>query len=103
MSIAKPVGAMRSYLAKLLSGKAYFSLRETIKNVPLSSILLETDSPFLAPHPFRGKTNEPSNVKYIFEYLSEFFNVSLIELIKITNDNFYKLFSNAIRYNEISI
>ena len=78
-------------------------LRNIIKSVPLSSILIETDSPFLAPMPFRGKTNEPSFVYYVGKYLADFYNISLEKFEKITNDNFYKLFSKAIRYNEISI
>ena len=76
-------------------------LRQVIKDVPLNLILLETDSPFLAPVPMRGQKNEPSFVKYIAEYLSVFFNISINEIIKNTDDNFYNLFSKAIRYNEI--
>ena len=52
-------------------------LRNIIKSVPLSSILIETDSPFLAPIPFRGKTNEPSFVYYIGKYLADFYNISV--------------------------
>ena len=48
----------------------------------------------------RGKLNEPANVKYIAKYLSEFFNISFDEMIKITDNNFYNLFSKAIRYNQ---
>ena len=73
-----------------------------INNFPLQQILIETDTPFLAPVPFRGKINEPSYVKYISEYLSNFYNISQTEFNEITDNNFYKLFSKAIRYNEIS-
>ena len=73
-----------------------------ISSFPLQQILIETDSPFLAPAPFRGKTNEPSYVKYISEYLSNFYSISQIKFNEITDSNFYKLFSKAIRYNEIS-
>ena len=79
------------------------NLRKIIKSVPLSSILIETDSPFLAPIPFRGKTNEPSFVYHIGKYLANFYNISIEKFELITNDNFYKLFSKAIRYNKISI
>ena len=74
-----------------------------IKNFPLKQILIETDSPFLAPIPFRGKINEPSYVNYISKYLSNFFNISQKEFNKITDNNFYNLFSKAIRYSEISL
>ena len=50
-----------------------------------------------------GKINEPSFVKHVAEYLSIFFKVPFEEFISITDNNFYKLFSKAIRYNEISI
>jgi len=89
-------------LSGIITFKNAQELRENIKDVPLTSILLETDSPFLAPMPNRGKQNEPSNIKYIGEYLSNFFNLSIDEITKQTDYNFYKLFSKAIRYNEIS-
>ena len=73
-----------------------------INNFPLHQILIETDSPFLAPAPFRGKINEPSYVKYISEYLSDFYNISQKKFSEITDNNFYNLFSKAIRYSEIS-
>ena len=77
-------------------------LREVIKDIPLKLLLIETDSPFLAPVPMRGKTNEPSFVSHIAMYLSKFFNISLLEFEKITDSNFYNLFSKAIPYKEIS-
>jgi len=77
-------------------------LRENIIDIPLDLLLIETDSPFLSPVPLRGKINEPANVKYVAEYLSNFFNIPLNDFITITDNNFYNLFSKAIRYNEIS-
>ena len=89
-----------------LSGIATFNsandLRDIIRDIPLKLLLIETDAPFLSPVPMRGKTNEPSFVRYTGEFLSKFFNVSLSEFEKITDNNFYKLFSKAIRYKEIS-
>ena len=78
-------------------------LRDVIKDIPLNSLLIETDSPYLSPVPYRGKENEPSYVKYTAEYLSIFYKTSINEISKKTDDNFYKLFSKAIRYNEINI
>jgi TatD DNase family protein len=89
-------------LSGIITFKNASDLREVIRNFPLQQILIETDSPFLAPVPFRGKMNEPSYVKYISEYLSNFLNISQKKFNKITYNNFYKLFSKAIRYNEIS-
>ena len=85
----------------LLIFKNSSELRKTFSFIPNDKIIIETDSPFLAPVPFRGKSNQPSYVKYIAEYLAIFFNIPLSEIIKVTDDNFYKLFSKAIRYNEI--
>ena len=90
-------------LSGIITFKNAEELRSVIKNVPLSSVLIETDSPFLTPTPHRGKINEPSFVKHVAEYLSIFFKVPFEEFISITDNNFYKLFSKAIRYNEISI
>ena len=74
-------------------------LRDIIKNAPLNSILIETDSPFLAPEPMRGKINEPSFVKYTAEYLAKFFELSFEEFEKITDNNFFNLFTKAKRDN----
>ena len=64
-----------------------------------SSVLIETDSPFLAPEPMRGKVNEPSFVKYTAEYMAKFFKLSLEEFEKITDNNFFNLFTKAKRDN----
>ena len=88
-------------LSGIVTFKNAINLREVIKNISLNYLLLETDSPFLAPTPMRGKTNEPSFVKYIAEYLSDFFSIPYDKLIKLTDNNFYKLFSKAKRYNKI--
>ncbi len=86
-------------LSGIITFKNANSLREIIKLAPLDYLLLETDSPYLAPVPMRGKINEPSFVKYTFEYLSNFFNIHIKELEKLTDNNFYKLFSKAKRDN----
>ena len=68
-------------------------VRDIIKEVPLNRLLIETDSPYLAPDPFRGKPNEPAFVKYTLLKLSELTNIAPKELIKITRNNTYNLFS----------
>jgi len=65
-----------------------------IKKFPLNKILLETDSPFLTPHPFRGKRNIPGYVKFVAEKLSSIFEISLEKIAEITTQNainFFKL------------
>lgn len=68
------------------------SLREVVKNVKLDKILLETDSPFMTPEPYRGKRNEPNNVLLVAEKIAEIHNTSLEDVARMTNYNAYKLF-----------
>lgn len=67
-------------------------LRETLMNVPLEKILLETDCPYLAPHPYRSKRNSPAYIPTIAENLANLKNVSVEEVAKITTENARKLF-----------
>ena len=67
-------------------------LDEVIKNISLNHIVLETDSPFLAPKPFRGKRNESAHLIYIAEKLAEIKNVSIGEVAEITTQNAIELF-----------
>jgi len=69
---------------------------ELIKHVPLENLLLETDSPFLTPVPFRGKRNEPSYVTYVAEKIAEVKNIPVEELAKITTENAHNLFKLKI-------
>tara|TARA_A100000164_G_C21882115_1_gene760814 strand:+ start:528 stop:1286 length:759 start_codon:yes stop_codon:yes gene_type:complete len=89
---------------KLLDLNAYFSasgiitfknstsLQETFKSIPLEKLLIETDSPYLAPVPHRGKKNEPSFIDFTAAKLAEIKNIKKTEIIKITTNNFIKLF-----------
>ena len=95
----------KKFAQDLLNFDAYFSasgiitfknsqeLQETFKSIPLEKILIETDSPYLAPVPNRGKKNEPSFVRYTAEKLAEIKKISKFELIKTTTSNFNKLFN----------
>jgi TatD DNase family protein len=67
-------------------------LREVAKRVPLDRMLIETDSPYLAPVPFRGKTNEPGLVKYVAEEIARQRGVPFEEIASATTSNFFKLF-----------
>ena len=71
------------------------TLRETVKKIPIENILIETDSPYLAPVPNRGKLNEPSNVKYVAEKIAELKGISVEEVAEITTNNFFKLFTKC--------
>jgi len=71
------------------------SLRETVKKLPIENILIETDSPYLAPVPNRGKLNEPSNVRYVAEKIAELKGISIEEVAEITTNNFFKLFAKC--------
>jgi len=70
-------------------------LRETAKIVPLDRVLVETDAPFLAPVPYRGKINQPAYVAHTGAFLADLYNVSVEEFAKITTENFYRLFTKA--------
>ncbi len=67
-------------------------LKDVVKEIPLKSIVLETDSPYLTPVPYRGKVNSSKYLKYIAEFISEVKNISVLELVKITSDNASSLF-----------
>ena len=71
------------------------NIRDTIKKVPLNKLLVETDAPYLAPVPNRGKRNEPAFVKHTAEYLSHIKEVSFEKLAKQTTKNFFNLFSKG--------
>ena len=94
------------FAKKLLDFNCYFSasgiitfknssdLRDTFAFIPNDKIIIETDSPFLAPVPMRGKKNEPSFIKYTLKKLAEIKNNTLENMDKITTDNFNILFSS---------
>ncbi len=72
-------------------------LREIVKTVPLDRLLVETDAPYLAPTPKRGKRNEPAFTAYTAEKVAEIKELPLSEIAEATTDNFFRLFSKASR------
>jgi len=67
-------------------------IKNILKEIPTSAILLETDSPYLSPEPVRGTKNEPRNVSYIAKFIADTLEISLDELSKITENNVHDLF-----------
>jgi TatD DNase family protein len=96
----------KDFAKKLLTLNAFFSasgiitfknsleLQETFKFLPLDRILIETDSPFLAPVPNRGKKNEPSFIDFTAQKLADIKSISKSEIANLTTNNFNKLFFN---------
>lgn len=70
-------------------------LRDVVRQVPIDRLLVETDSPYLAPVPYRGKPNEPKYVREVAEFVAELKGMSFEALAETTSENFYRLFSNA--------
>jgi len=70
-------------------------LKEVAKQVPLDRLLVETDSPYLAPVPYRGKTNRPGWVKYVAEEVARLRGVPFEEIAAATTENFFRLFETA--------
>jgi len=95
----------KSFAKKLLDLNSSFSasgiitfknsneLQETFKSIPLEKLLIETDSPFLAPEPNRGKKNEPSFITYTAKKLADIKKITKEKLIKVTSLNFNTLFN----------
>ncbi len=96
----------QKFAEQLLKFNSYFSasgiitfknsveLQKTFKFLPLDKVLIETDSPFLAPVPNRGKKNEPSFIDFTAAKLAEIKDIEKSQIIKITTDNFNNLFFN---------
>jgi len=74
-------------------------IQEVAKKMPLDRILVETDSPYLAPVPHRGKTNEPAFTRHTADFVAKLRNVPLEEIAEATTNNFFKLFKQAQRVN----
>ena len=76
----------------IITFKNSSELDDTISSIPIENLLVETDSPYLAPIPYRGKSNEPSYIVHTVEKLSQIKKVSKEYVISKTTNNFKKLF-----------
>ncbi|EKE72202.1 TatD family hydrolase [Gallaecimonas xiamenensis] len=97
LDMAQQAMALGFYIS--ISGIVTFrnadALREVVKALPLDRLLVETDSPYLAPVPHRGKSNEPQYVYDVAQFIAELKGVSLEELAQVTTANFYRCFPGA--------
>ena len=76
----------------IITFKSAQDLREVAKQIPSDRILIETDSPYLTPVPYRGKPNSPAYTYYVAEKLAEIRNSSVSEIARVTTQNFNQLF-----------
>jgi len=79
-------------LSGIVTFKNAVELQDVAKKLPLDRILIETDAPYLAPVPHRGKTNKPAFVKHVAEFLAELRGDSVENIAQATTDNFHRLF-----------
>jgi TatD DNase family protein len=84
-------------LGGILTFKKSDQLRATVRELPLERLLLETDAPYLAPEPFRGRRNEPAYVAHVATALAEIKGRALAEIETATTGNFFRLFTKAQR------
>ena len=84
-------------ISGIVTFKAAEELRTIVRDIPLDRLLVETDAPYLAPIPKRGKTNEPAFVAHTAAKVAELKGVTIAELEAATTDNFFKLFTKAER------
>lgn len=83
-------------ISGIVTFKKATALQQIVTELPLDKLLIETDSPYLAPEPYRGKRNEPSYVKIVAEKIADLKNISFATVEKQTTENFFKLFKKAL-------
>ncbi|TCJ97858.1 TatD DNase family protein [Volucribacter psittacicida] len=79
-------------ISGIITFKNAEELREVVRHIPLERLLVETDSPYLAPVPYRGKQNQPAYVREVCEYVATLKGLSMAEFAEITTQNFMNLF-----------
>lgn len=82
-------------ISGIVTFKNAVELQDVVRKLPLERLLIETDSPYLAPVPFRGKQNQPAYVKHVAEFIAELKGISVEEVASVTTENFKTLFHHA--------
>lgn len=82
-------------ISGIVTFKNAVEIQAVAKTVPLDRLLIETDSPYLAPVPFRGKPNEPAYVLHVAEYIAQLRGMSVLEVAEKTTENFFRLFKTS--------
>ena len=97
IAVAQAAMDMNFYISfsGIVTFKNATAIREVAAHVPLEQMLIETDSPYLAPVPYRGKTNQPGYVKHVAEEIARVKGVSVEAVGEITTQNFFRLFRHA--------
>lgn len=85
-------------ISGIVTFKTAEQIRDVVRRMPLDRLLVETDSPYLAPVPYRGRPNEPKYVREVAEFVADVKGVSFEDLAHHTTENFYRLFSQARQY-----
>lgn len=94
LEVAQAAIEMNFYISfsGIVTFKNAILLKEVARHIPLERILIETDSPYLAPVPYRGKLNQPAYVKHVAEEIAKLRGISLLEVGRATTENFHRLF-----------
>ena len=82
-------------LSGIVTFKNALSIKDVARRVPLDRLLIETDAPYLAPVPYRGRLNQPGYVKYVAEEIARLRGIPVEDLAKATTDNFFRLFPHV--------
>ena len=103
LEVAEAALAMGFYISfsGIVTFKSAKDLQAVARAVPLARMLIETDSPYLAPVPMRGKMNEPGFVRHVAEYIATLKDVPLAEVARQTTDNFFNLFNTIQRDSHV--
>lgn len=84
-------------ISGIVTFKKSTALQEVVRQIPLDKILVETDSPYLAPVPYRGKQNQPKYVVEVAQYVADLKGLSLATVAAQTTENYHRLFTRAVR------
>ena len=82
-------------ISGIVTFKNSHELKEVVKQLPLDKLLIETDAPYLAPVPYRGKQNQPKYVVEVAQYIADLKGIRIEQLAEITTDNYYRLFGKS--------